>query len=419
MSEKPEPDISKNPNIFQTREAKTDLAQVRLTGQTRMKIEKVLEEQEKWQLLRKAGFKPRYRLLFHGADGTGKAQPLRAHVLRETGWKKMGEIQRGASVRAPDGTTAEVKAVFDSGEREVWEITLADGRKAECCKEHLWEAHSPGWGRLGSKERITETQLLAKMLGRGQRVFLPIAGEDGKRRGWKPVESISSTGRREKMRCLLIDHPEHLYTTDNGLVTHNTLAAEGIAQYLSRRFHVFNLESLSGTDPDEAMKSVMDGLRMMNEHDDVFLFDEFDAIASHRSATSAGAAARQTSNALLIAFEQIKSNAILICATNFLSTIDPAFRRRFDTICKFDLPDIVEREAILRMSLNRFKMRAPDEDIKEAAKRSEGLSYHETEELALGSAKTAVLRKTTTVNLISEVPAALERRMAFKQLHDT
>lgn len=262
-------DITKTPNVFMTREAKIDLAQVRLTGQTRMKIEKVLEEQEKGHLLRTAGFRPRYRLLFHGAAGTGK-----------------------------------------------------------------------------------------------------------------------------------------------------TLAAEGIAQYLSRGFHVFNLESLSGTDPDSAMKSVMDGLRMMNEVDDVFLFDEFDAIASHRSATSAGAAARQTSNALLIAFEQIKSNAILICATNFLSTIDPAFRRRFDTICKFDLPDIVEREAILRMALARFKMHAPEEDIKEAAKRAEGLSYHEAEELALGASKTAVLKKSKTVNLISEVPAALERRMAFKQLHD-
>lgn len=263
------PDLNKAQNIFTTRPAKTDLAQVRLTGQTRMKIEKVLEEQEKGHLLRAAGFKPRYRLLFHGAAGTGK-----------------------------------------------------------------------------------------------------------------------------------------------------TIAAEGIAHYLSRGFHVFDLESLSGTDPDAAMKAVMDGLRMMNELDDVFLFDEFDAIACHRSTTSAGAAARQTSNALLIAFEQIKSKAILICATNFLSTIDPAFRRRFDTICKFDLPDVVEREAILRMALTRFKMKAPEEDIMEAAKRSEGLSYHETEELALGASKTAILKKNPMVNLISEVPAALERRMAFKQIHD-
>lgn len=256
-------------DIFVTREPKVDINDVRLTGQTRMKIEKVIQEQENGHLLRAKGFRPRYRLLFWGAAGTGK-----------------------------------------------------------------------------------------------------------------------------------------------------TLVAEAIAHDLNRKLHVFNLEMLSGTDPDAALKTVMDALRIMNSSDDVFLFDEFDAIASKRGSGAAGGAARQTSNALLIAFEQIKSKAILICATNFLSTIDPAFRRRFDTICKFELPDITEREAILRMTLKKHQAHAPDDDIKEAAKKTEGISYHETEELALAAIKTAIIEDLDSVNLIPEIPAALERRMAFKQLHD-
>lgn len=593
-----------------TRDAKIDLAAVRLTGQTRMKIEKVLEEQEKGHLLRSAGFRPRYRLLFHGAAGTGKAQPLNAQIAVPSGWKTMGEMRLDDLVVTPDGKAAPVKGIFSVGRKEIVEITLVDGRKIECCEGHLWKAHCDqwprakkkgaqlsrpekkrtGWRTVEAKELLDwqakkkkpsislplprieypEASLpinpywLGAMLGggpcpnpafsntgpgvleklqaasgctrgitqRGKRGDLPkypyrkllrglgldqtdcfttfippayllgsraqrlklleglldangavgkggriifgtsskLLRDDTRRLCWslgymcnigkkaqraKPyrlhirannprelqpirrkrgripgngrcrnivraeIKSVRRTGKFAEMRCLWVDHPEHLYITDNYVVTHNTLAAEGIAHYLNRGFHVFNLESLSGTDPDSALKSVMDGLRLMNTKDDVFLFDEFDAIASHRSATSAGAAARQTSNALLIAFEQIKSNAILICATNFLSTVDPAFRRRFDTICKFELPDIVEREAILKMALKRFQMAAPEEDIKEAAKRSEGLSYHEAEELALAAAKTAVLNKKKMVNLISEVPAALERRMAFKQLHDT
>jgi SpoVK/Ycf46/Vps4 family AAA+-type ATPase len=251
---------------FVSKEPKIDLAQVRMTGQTRMSIEAILAEQEKGHLLRAEGLKPRYRLLFWGPAGTGK-----------------------------------------------------------------------------------------------------------------------------------------------------TLAAEGIAQHLGKTFHTFNLESLSGTNPDEALKSVMDALRAINSCDDLFLFDEFDAIASHRSNTNAGGAARQTSNALLIAFEQIQSKAIITCATNFISTIDPAFRRRFDTICKFELPDIVEREAIILMTLARHKKQAPKDDVKEAAKRTEGLSYHEAEELTLAAIKGAIMGKTQQVNLITHVPAALERRMAFQQ----
>ena len=396
-----------------------DLTHVRLTGQTRMKIEKVLEEQEKGHLLRSAGFKPRYRLLFYGAAGTGKAQPLDAKVWRETGWTEMGNILAGENVRTPDGKTAEVLEVLGSGIQETLEIGLADGRRTRCCENHLWEAHSQNWARWGTQGwRVIETKLMESLLKTGCPIGLPVADGAGKRTGIVAVKYVTRTGKSVPMQCLLIDHPKHLYITDDGIVTHNTLAAEGIAQYLSRKFHVFNLESLSGTNPDEAMKSIMGALRMINAHDDVFLFDEFDAIASHRTSSSAGAAARQTSNALLIAFEQIKSNAILICATNFLSTIDPAFRRRFDTICKFDLPDDVEREAILRMALKKFNMTAPEDDIKEAAKRSEGLSYHEAEELALSASKTAVLNKKTQANLISEVPAALERRTAFKQLDE-
>lgn len=266
----------KRSSIFITKVPKVDLSTVRLIGQTRIKINRVLEEQEKGHLLRSQGLKPRYRLLFHGPAGTGK-----------------------------------------------------------------------------------------------------------------------------------------------------TLSAEGIAHHLNRNLHIFNLEAISGTDPDEATHTVMQGLEEINQSDDVFLFDEFDAIASNRSSSptgsgpGSGAASRRTSNALLIAFEAIKSRALLICATNFISTVDPAFRRRFDTICYFDLPHIDEREAIMKMMLNKYGMKAPDGDIAQAAKGTEGLSYHEAEELALAAIKTAIIQKKTTVNLITEIPAALERRMTFKQSHDT
>jgi len=265
----PETQKKEKPSIFTTKDPKIDLNGVRLSEQARRKFEKILEEHEKGHILRGQGLRPRYRILFYGAAGTGK-----------------------------------------------------------------------------------------------------------------------------------------------------TLGAEAIAFHLNKKLHIFNLESISGTNPDEAMTTVMDGFRYINQSSDVFLFDEFDAIANNRNSSS-DATSRRTSNALLIAFEQVKSPAILICATNFIDTVDPAFRRLFDTISKFELPSIDERIAIMKMILRKFKMTAPEDDLKEAAKGTEGLSYHEAEELTTAAVKTALLQKVTTVNLIPEIPAALERRNTFKQTIDT
>ena len=243
--------------------------------------------------------------------------------------------------------------------------------------------------------------------------------EDTKNR-LEPIIKIASaqvTKEKTEMQCIEIDHPDHLYITDNYVVTHNTLGAEAIAFHLNKNLHIFNLESISGTNPDDAMKTIMDGFRYINQSADVFLFDEFDAIANNRNA-SADSTSRRTSNALLIAFEQVTSPAILICATNFIETVDPAFRRRFDTICKFELPSIDERIAIMKMVLKKHNMIAPEDDLKEAAKGTEGLSYHEAEELAVAAVKTALLKKVTTANLIPEIPAALERRNTFRQMID-
>lgn len=197
--------------------------------------------------------------------------------------------------------------------------------------------------------------------------------------------------------------------------TGKTLGAEAIAHHLNKTLHIFNLESLSGTNPDEAMKTITHAFDEINQSDDIYLFDEFDAIASSRTASAANNTGRRTSNALLIAFEQLHSQAILICATNFISTIDPAFRRRFDTICRFELPLIDERETILQTTLHKHNMHCPHDDLLQAAKATENLSYHETEELALAAIKTALLKDTKRVALIPEIPAALERKNTFRK----
>jgi ATP-dependent Clp protease ATP-binding subunit ClpA len=89
--------------------------------------------------------KPIGSFLFTGTTGTGKAQPLYSKIKTPDGWTTMGEISVGDLVSTPDGKTSSVLALFPQGNRDVYEITFADGRKARSCKEHLWNVYNKHW----------------------------------------------------------------------------------------------------------------------------------------------------------------------------------------------------------------------------------------------------------------------------------
>src|SRR5699024_9836997 len=50
----------------------------------------------------------------------------------------MGDIRVGDLVIGGDGKPKAVVGVYPQGKKEVYEVTLSDGRKTRCCKEHLW-----------------------------------------------------------------------------------------------------------------------------------------------------------------------------------------------------------------------------------------------------------------------------------------
>jgi len=59
-----------------------------------------------------------------------------------------------------------------------------------------------------------------------------------KKQPTKTFKSIESVGKKEA-QCILIDHPEHLYLTNNFIVTHNTLIAiaAGLEQVLEKKIY--------------------------------------------------------------------------------------------------------------------------------------------------------------------------------------
>ncbi|MCP4291757.1 MAG: ATP-dependent zinc metalloprotease FtsH [bacterium] len=98
----------------------------------------------------------------------------------------------------------------------------------------------------------------------------------------------------------------------------------------------------------------------------IIFIDEIDAVGRHRGAGLGGGhdEREQTLNQLLVEMDGFESNegVILVAATNRPDVLDPALLRpgRFDRQIVVDMPDIVGREAILKVHMKKVRM---DEEV--------------------------------------------------------
>ena len=99
-------------------------------------------------------------IIVAGRPSMGKAQPVDARVKTLSGWKRMGELQRGDALASVDGAPSMVTGVYPQGERQVYRVRFSDGRSAECCDEHLWRVHFRSW----AKPRVVDTAELRTLL---------------------------------------------------------------------------------------------------------------------------------------------------------------------------------------------------------------------------------------------------------------
>lgn len=110
---------------------------------------------------RLGGLEPGLVYVIAGRPGMGKAQPLDAKVLLADGtWRAMGELRFGDALASVDGAPNRVSAVHERGERDVFRVTLSDGRSTECCGDHLWRVMYRDW----DAPRVITASKLASML---------------------------------------------------------------------------------------------------------------------------------------------------------------------------------------------------------------------------------------------------------------
>jgi cell division protease FtsH len=111
----------------------------------------------------------------------------------------------------------------------------------------------------------------------------------------------------------------------------------------------------------------------------ILFVDEIDAVGRQRGAGLGGGndEREQTLNQILVEMDGFdrETQVIVLAATNRPDVLDPALLRpgRFDRRVVLDLPDLADREAILKIHSREKKME-PDVDLKKIAIRTPGFS---------------------------------------------
>jgi cell division protease FtsH len=148
----------------------------------------------------------------------------------------------------------------------------------------------------------------------------------------------------------------------------------------------------------------------------IIFIDEIDAVGRQRFAGIGGGhdEREQTLNALLVEMDgfNTQEGVILIAATNRPDVLDPALLRpgRFDRQVVIDMPDIIGREAILKVHAKNVKL-DPAVTLKTIARQTPGFSGADLANLVNEAALLAARRNKNTVTM-QELQEAMERVIA-------
>ena len=145
----------------------------------------------------------------------------------------------------------------------------------------------------------------------------------------------------------------------------------------------------------------------------IIFIDEIDAVGRHRGAGLGGGhdEREQTLNQILVEMDgfDTNTNVIIIAATNRPDVLDPALLRpgRFDRRVVMDLPDIEEREAILKLH-SKNKPLAKDANLTRIAQRTPGFSGADLSNLLNEAAILAARRNKKEINM-DELTESIEK----------
>lgn len=260
--------------------------------------------------------------LLIGPAGTGKAQPMYSKILTPHGFIRMMDVELGTEVFTAEGNIGKVIGIYPQGVRPIYEITLADGSKIHVSDEHLNLINIEAYNEHGMAPLdhvvLTTINLLKLMITFQNWSFyvdlldVRIVDDELKVRSEtyynarKRIKNIRYIDDQE-CQCIMLDHPDHTYISDDFIPTHNTTSARIMANMLNNNVG-------EPIEVDAASHSGVDSIREIIQQAraypvgckyKVFIIDEVHSLS-------------QTAfQALLKAFEDgVGKSIFILCTTN-------------------------------------------------------------------------------------------------------
>lgn len=188
-----------------------------------------------------------------------------------------------------------------------------------------------------------------------------------------------------------------------------TITASALANELRLPLFVVRLDTLISRYLGESLSKLRLIFDAAEKHRAVYLFDEFDSIGYTRDAGGDVGEMRRVLNAFLVFIEKMKSNSLVIAATNYGQRLDQALFRRFDDLVEFGLPESPQ----MRMTIERLLRDVAREDFtwKQIEPAAKDLSYAEITRATEEAIKEMLIRDLEKVTNKALVSALTERRL--------
>lgn len=211
-------------------------------------------------------------------------------------------------------------------------------------------------------------------------------------------ERLEEHGLSPIHRVLLLGHPG----------TGKSMSAAALAHELNLPLFTIQLDALMSKYMGETAAKLRLIFDAASQTRAVYLFDEFDALGSQRSAGNDVGEARRVLNSFLQFLDAASPDSLVVAATNHADLLDRALYRRFDVVIEYDLP---EPEHALQVITNRMAlMDTSGIEWPRVALEVGGMSHAELVRAAESAAKNALLRGEVSVTTDILISALRERR---------
>lgn len=298
-----------------------------------------------------------------------------------------------------------------------------------------------GEARQGRRSNAEELRAAVEVLrdGRGDRPSVPVAfaqprGEldavlDLREPQVRLSDVVLSEAVRARLDAAILQQQkrswlrEHARTPTRRLLfagppgSGKTMTAEALAGELRLPLLVVRLDSLITRYMGETAAKLRLVFDETQRRRAVYLFDEFDAVGGHRTATNDVAEMRRVLNSFLQFMEEPSAtDSVLLAATNHPGLLDRALQRRFDEVLRFEMPTEAEVRGIVERHLRPLKCSRPA--WKRIAEHAEGLSQAEIARATEEAVKEAILGERSTVTtdeLLAQIEARQQMRRVFAE----